>query len=308
MQQRVIVIGSSNTDLVVRGPRLPAPGESLVCQEFYQMQGGKGANQAVAAARLGLEQVTFVCAVGDDDFGKAARASYLRESLDCRYIKTVAGVSTGVALIMVDGQGENSIGVVMGANQHLTPDDIAAIDDETFNRADVLLTCLEMPLETVAASLKRAKNHGLKTVLNPAPAISSESLDELLPMVDVITPNQTEAKVYSAVDGHSPEDAFLAARELRGRGVADVIVTLGSAGCVYVGKDRQQTIPAPCVDAIDSTGAGDTFNGALAVALSEGREIVDAARWACRAGAISVTRKGAQPSLPYREEVLSPEA
>jgi ribokinase len=191
----------------------------------------------------------------------------------------------------------------MGANRHLTPDDVAAIDDETFDQADVLLTCLEMPLETVVASLQRAKRHGLVTILNPAPAIASECIDPLLPMVDLITPNQTEATIYSGIDGHSPEDARLAAQELRRRGAGDVIVTLGSAGCVYVGENMHHMISAPQVEAVDTTGAGDTFNGALAVALSEGRSIVEAARWACIAGAFSVTRKGAQPSLPYREDL-----
>lgn len=309
---RIIVVGSVNTDLVIRGPRLPGPGETVIGGEFYQAAGGKGANQAVAAARAALAPVTFVGAVGDDGLGQAALQRFRSENLICDFLKTVPGEPSGVALILVDETGQNLISVAAGANAHLTVQDLEAIPDEIFAAAKVFLTCLETPLPTVAAGLRRAKQAGLLTVLNPAPACR-EILDAgLLQMVDVLTPNEGEAALLASIaiantdetgDSGDEATAIGAARVLQAQGCRQVIVTRGSAGCLVVANEVTH-IPARNVRAIDATAAGDAFNGALAAALSEGRALCEAAEWATAAAAISVTRRGAQPSLPSRDEIV----
>lgn len=297
---RVVVLGSVNVDLVVRGPRLPRPGETVLGGEFYQAAGGKGANQAVAAARAAREPVTFLAAVGDDDYGRQALENFRRESLVVDYVKTVVGQPTGVALILVNAQGENLISVASGANLSFTPADIDALPDDVFAPGGVFLACLESPLETVARGLQRAKWAGMLTVLNPAPA--NVSALDFAGLVDVITPNEGEAAALAEVSAETDFDASQAARQLQSRGFKNCVVTLGSHGCLVV-EDQATLLAAHAVSAVDATGAGDAFNGALAVALSEGRSLVDAARWANRAGAIAVTRRGAQPSLPRRDEI-----
>jgi ribokinase len=303
---RIIVVGSINTDLVIRGSRLPGPGETVIGGEFYQAAGGKGANQAVAAARAALQPVTFVGAVGDDSLGQAALQRFRSENLICDYLKTVAGEPSGVALILVDEAGQNLISVAAGANAHLTAQDLAAIPEEVFSAASVFLTCLETPLATVAVGLQRARRAGLMTVLNPAPASRDILTAGLLPLVDVLTPNDGEAALLAGIPGDDSGDeaaAVRAARMVQNQGCQHVIVTRGSAGCLVV--DEQVThIPARSVRAVDATAAGDAFNGALAAALSEGRSLCDAAEWATAAAAISVTRRGAQPSLPSRAEIV----
>lgn len=303
----VIVLGSINTDLVVRGPRLPRPGETILGGNFYQAGGGKGANQAVVAARAAREPVLFIAAVGGDLFGRESLERLAVENLDCRFIKTVAGEPSGVALILVDTQGENLISVASGANLLLEPADVDRVSDEVFASARVFLASLETPLETVAHGLSRAKAAGLLTVLNPAPA-AREILDcDLLRQVDVLTPNEVEAAMLSGIEIASAETvdverAVAAARTLQDRGCRAVIVTLGSAGVVVI-EDSVTHIPALRVQAVDATAAGDAFSGALAVALSEGRSLVDAAHWASLAAAIAVSRPGAQPSLATRDEI-----
>jgi ribokinase len=306
-KSRIIVVGSINTDLVIRGPRLPGPGETVIGGEFYQAAGGKGANQAVAAARAALEPVTFVGAVGDDGLGQAALGRFRSENLVCDYLKTVAGEPSGVALILVDETGQNLISVAAGANAHLTEQDLEALPEEVFSAASVFLTCLETPLPTVAVGLRRAKRAGLLTILNPAPACR-EILDAgLLKLVDVLTPNEGEAALLAGTSASHADDeaaAVRAARLLQAQGCQQVIVTRGSAGCLVVAEEVTH-IPAVSVRAIDATAAGDAFNGALAAALSEGRSLCEAAQWANAAAAVSVTRRGAQPSLPSRAEILN---
>jgi ribokinase len=301
---KIIVLGSINTDLVIRGPRLPAPGETVLGGKFYRAHGGKGANQAVAAARLAREPVTFIGAVGDDAFGREALEHFGDENLDVRFVKTVAGQPSGVALILVDQRGENAISVASGANNRLAPGDVDAVPDAVFRAAQVFLVCLETPLDTVARGLRRAREAGLETILNPAPADESILRDGLLALVDVLTPNAGEAAALAGVDAGGPCDALVAARRLREFGCRRCVVTLGSQGCLVVDESGHETPVEGCrVEAVDATAAGDAFNGALAVALAEGRPLVEAARWANRAAAIAVTRPGAQPSLPSRAEV-----
>jgi ribokinase len=306
-QSPIIVLGSINIDLVVRGPRLPVPGQTVIGGEFYQAAGGKGANQAVAAARAALQPVTFIGAVGDDNHGREALERFKSENLVCDFLKVAPGEASGVALILVDEAGQNLISVASGANARLSPEDIDAIPDSIFAGAKVFLTCLETPLATVAHGLRRAKQGGLVTVLNPAPA-SREIIEAgLLKLVDILTPNAGEAALLAGftADGPNAENelnALHAAQTLQGLGCRNVIVTLGSRGCLVV-EEQSQHVPGRAVRAIDATSAGDAFNGALAVALSEGRSLVDAAEWANAAAAISVTRRGAQPSLPWRSEI-----
>jgi ribokinase len=303
----IIVVGSVNTDLVIHGERLPAPGETVLGGEFFQAPGGKGANQAVAAARACRAPVTFVAAVGEDLFGREALERLRAENLVCDYVKTITSQSTGVALILVDINGQNLISVAAGANSHLRPTDLEAIPETVFRAGKVLLTSLETPLDTVTLSLRRARQSGLRTILNPAPAPGDGLTDDLLSLVDVLTPNEIEATwLVGRNSSYGSDDVTSHARDaalqLQRRGCRSVVVTLGAQGCLVA--DREITvIPSRPVTAIDATAAGDAFNGALAVALAEGQSLVDAARWANAAAAISVTRRGAQPSLPQRSEI-----
>jgi len=302
MNSAVLVLGSINTDLVIRSPRLPAPGETVLGGEFYQAGGGKGANQAVAAARAGRGPVTFVAAVGDDDFGSAAHARLASECLVCDFVKVVPGVATGVALIMVDERGENAISVAPGANARLSEADIRSLPESLFREAAVLLASLEVPLPTVLYALERAKQAGIRTILNPAPA--HDGLHEVLGrgLVDVLTPNQAEAVALSGNSINSDQTSREAAQHLIAAGAGAVVLTRAAAGCV-VAEERTIALPAYTVPAVDATAAGDAFSGALAARLAEGESLLNAARWASAAAALSVTRAGAQPSLATRTEI-----
>jgi ribokinase len=301
-QPRIIVVGSVNTDLVIRVPRLPRPGETVLGGEFFQAAGGKGANQAVAAARLAREPVAFFAAVGDDAFGRQSLENLRRENLNLDAVKVVCATSSGVAQIVVDAHGENAIAVASGANAALVPADIDALPAELFSSASVFLTCLETPLDTVVRALERAKRAGLTTVLNPAPAGELVHRTELLELVDVLTPNELEAAELAQAE--PGDDPVTIASQLRQCGARDCIITLGAKGCL-VASDQVELIPGVKVNAVDTTAAGDAFTGALAAALAEGRSLLDAARWANRAAALAVTRRGAQPSLPTRDEIES---
>jgi ribokinase len=300
---RVVVLGSVNVDLVIRGPHLPRPGETVLGGQFYQAAGGKGANQAVAAARAAREPVTFLAAVGDDDYGRQMLANFRRENLVVDHIKKVPDKPTGVALIMVDENGENLISVASGANMSLLPEDVDALPASVFAGPGVFLACLESPLDTVRRGLERAKRGGMTTVLNPAPA--DRAIVELgfARLADVITPNEGEAALLTGMTIANGFDPKSAAAQLQALGFAKCVMTLGAQGCLAAEGDVAELIPGVAVNAIDATGAGDAFNGALAVALSEGRTLAEAARWANRAAAIAVTRLGAQPSLPTRAEI-----
>jgi ribokinase len=299
MRPRVTVVGSSNTDLIVRVERLPRPGETILGGEFLTAPGGKGANQAVAAARLGGE-VTFIARVGLDSFGDESVENFKRDGIITDYVFRDPDSPSGVALIFVGPDGRNMIVVAPGANGRLSPDNIRS-SKKAIASADVLLTQFEIPLDTVSEAISIAFSSGVPVILNPAPAM--EVKDELLRMVTFLTPNETEASILSGIEVREMGSAEKAAKELLRRGVENVIVTLGEEGAVYVREDESRHIPAFKVQAVDTTAAGDVFNGAFACAIASGRSPIDAIRFANKAAAISVTRMGAQPSIPTLEEV-----
>jgi ribokinase len=296
---RVLVVGSSNTDMIVRVPRIPRPGETILGGTFAVAGGGKGANQAVAAARAG-GRVTFVARVGDDVFGGQALAGFEADGLDTRFVRRTPGASSGVALINVDDRGENSISVASGANALLSLDDIAGAR-EAFAGADIVLLQLESPLEAVAAAVRMAAEAGVPVILNPAPARPLD--DALLRGVAVLTPNEHEAAILTGLPVENGSDARMAAIRLRARGPGTVILTLGAKGVFASAPGLESLLPAFAVEPVDTTAAGDVFNGALAVAMAEKRPLADAIRFAQAAAAISVTRPGAQPSAPSRAEI-----
>jgi ribokinase len=299
----IIVLGSVNTDFVVRGHVLPRPGHTVSGGIFFQSPGGKGANQAVAAARAASRPVALIAAVGDDHLGRESLVRLAAEPHLCtEYIRTIANVSSGVALICVDAQGENMISVAPGANLHLRPDDVDGLPDELFRGARVLLTSLESPLETVIRILQRARRHQVTTILNPAPADLQIMDSGVLELVDLVTPNEHELAALTHLPLEDREEMLAAARVLQALGAAAVVVTRGAAGCVVL-TDRPTWVEAVKVIPVDTTAAGDAFNGALAVCLSEGVSLIDAARWANCAAALCVTRRGAQPSLAQREAI-----
>ncbi len=297
--KRILVVGSTNTDMIIRVPRIPRPGETVLGKEFAMAPGGKGANQAVAAARAG-GAVTFVTRLGDDLFGRQALRNFEGDGIDVRFIGLDAASPTGVALINVDDGGENSISVASGANARLSPADIEAASG-AFDTADIVLLQLESPLETVVAATRMARERGVPVVLNPAPARPLD--DALLNEVTVLTPNEHEAGMLSGMVVRDGTGAALAAPRLRERGPDLVVVTLGDKGIYALGDDFEGFMPAFKVIPADTTAAGDVFNGALAVALAEKMSLPDALRFAQAAAAISVTRPGAQPSAPTRAEI-----
>lgn len=293
----IYVTGSSNTDMVVRCATLPKPGETVLGGEFISVQGGKGANQAVAAARLG-GHTRFVCKVGDDANGKQSIGSYKQEGIDTSFICVQKGGVSGVALILVDAQGENCIAVAQGTNAQLMPDDIEPAM-KNVQAGDIVLMQLEIPLETVLYTSKAAKERGAIVILDPAPAPKDGLPDELLKRLDFILPNETETAALTG--SYQPNEA---AEKLSMLGVKNAIITLGKEGCLLRNDDGVQRIAGYSVQAVDSTAAGDAFAGALAVALSELKPLHDAITWAQKAAAVSVTRAGAQPSLPSRDEII----
>jgi ribokinase len=296
---RILVIGSSNTDLTIRLERIPRPGETLLGGQFSTAAGGKGANQAVAAARAGGE-VAFVARVGQDMFGEKALAGFAREGIDVGHVTRDADAPSGVALIFVARDGENSIAVAGGANARLAPGDVKKTES-AFANADRVLMQLEIPLETAQAAAECASRGGVPVILNPAPA--TELPGELLRLVSILTPNETEAQMLTGIAVTDPESAARAAEVLLGRGVETVIITLGSHGAFVAGTFGRELVAGFQVEAVDTTAAGDVFNGALAVALAEGKPLIEAVRFANAAAAISVTRLGAQPSAPHRAEI-----
>lgn len=296
---KIVVVGSSNTDLVVKTTRIPEPGETVLGGTFMMAAGGKGANQAVAAARLGGD-VAFIAKVGADMFGEKAIAGYRKDGLDVSFIASDKSAQSGVALITVDAKGENCIVVAPGANAALSKSDIDTYADEIKN-ADYLLMQLEVPMEVVEYAAEIAYSNGTKVILNPAPAAGLS--DKLLSKLFLITPNRTECQLISGVSIADEKDAEAGADALLKKGVKNVIVTLGSKGALIKNSKETVFVPAHKVKAVDTTAAGDVFNGALTVALSEGKSLSDAARFATKASAVSVTRMGAQPSIPHRSEI-----
>lgn len=295
----IIVIGSSNTDMVIRSPRIPVPGETIIGGSFFTNPGGKGANQAVAAARLG-GKVVFVTRTGNDSFGKESFDGFRREGIDLTYASIDPLHPSGVALITVDDKGENTIVVASGANSMLTPDVFEA-KLPPMDSHDTMLLQLEIPMDTVIRGAAYARQQNARVILNPAPAC--ELTDDLLKNVSIITPNETEASFLSRVPVKGKDSAARAASLLQRRGPKTVIITLGSQGAIVLDGHELYPVPAPSVTAVDTTAAGDVFNGALAVGLAEGIPLDQAVEFACKAAAISVTRQGAQSSAPYRKEV-----
>ncbi len=292
---RVIVVGSSNTDMIIRADRLPAPGETVLGGDLVMAAGGKGANQAVAAARAGAA-VTFVARVGQDLFGAAALQNFQREGLDTRYVTQDTDAPSGVALIVVGPRGQNLIAVAPGANSRLSPAEVESATP-AFAEAQVVVMQLEIPVETVLAAAQAGRAVGATVILNPAPA---QSLPHALyTAVDILTPNETEAALLTGEQ--TPEEA---ATTLLKQGLKTVIVTLGEVGVLAAtAPDHLRRIPGFTVEAVDATAAGDAFNGGLAAALARGQALEAAVRYAQAVAALSVTRLGAQPSLPTGTEV-----
>ncbi|MGC3946325.1 MAG: ribokinase [Chryseolinea sp.] len=297
--KRIIVVGSSNTDMVIKTESFPKPGETLLGGEFFLFPGGKGANQAVAAARLGGD-VTFIAKTGNDIFGEKSRAQFTKEGIVTDYIHVDEKQPSGVALITVDSKGENTIVVAAGSNGTLGSDEVKNAATR-FNSESIVLMQLEIPLDTVIYAAALAKSKNATVILNPAPARALP--DELLSNVNIITPNRTESETLSGIKVTDTASATAAAKWFRNKGISTVIVTLGQQGAFVFDDRGGRMIEAPQVSAVDSTAAGDIFNGALAVALSEGVDIDKAVTLANQAAALSVTRMGAQSSAPYKHEL-----
>jgi ribokinase len=297
----VTVVGSLNMDLVARSPRMPQPGETLAGHAFAQVPGGKGGNQAVAAARLGA-QVTMLGCVGPDANGAQLRAGLEAEGIDCGALETSESTPTGVALIIVADSGQNSIVIIAGSNGEVTPETVAR-HEVALAQAEVVICQLETPPDSVHAALTAAQRLGKTVILNPAPATGPLPADWLA-LVDYLIPNELEASTLTGLPVSSVEEAKAAASALRRAGARNVIVTIGAQGVVAaLGDADPEHFDAPRVKAVDTTAAGDTFIGGFAAEVSRGAEIGDAIRFAQRAAAISVTREGAQPSIPGRAEV-----
>ncbi len=298
-RQKIIVIGSSNTDMVLKSSYLPLPGETVLGGKFNMNPGGKGANQAVAAARLGGD-VIFIARVGNDLFGKQAVDGFKNHGIDTRFVTKDEDEASGVALIMVDEKGENSIAVALGANGTLYRNHLEPALEEIKNSAFVL-TQLESPLQTIEFLGQLAKEHNLKLVLNPAPA--QHLSDGLLSSLYMITPNEIEAELLSGIKVVDEDSAKSAATVLRQKGVNIVIITMGSKGAYVLSNDLDALVPSQKVKVVDTTAAGDTFNGALVVALAEGMDLKSAIEFANRAAAYAVGILGAQTSAPLRKDI-----
>lgn len=302
---RIVVVGSMNMDLVARMNRLPRPGETVSGESFQTVPGGKGANQAVAAARLGAH-VTMIARVGDDDFGAILKRNLISDGINTDPIFVTRDCSSGVALIGVDSSGANSITVIPGANGRLSVGDVVS-SHRMIESANALVIQLETPIETIAAAVEIAQGSGVLTILDPAPAPSSpEGLPIRLMSADVISPNQTEAEALTGIGVTGWDSARLAALELRHRGARNIVMKLGELGAFVLCEDgTTHEIAASPIAVVDTTAAGDAFTAALAVAMCEGRSLHEATRWGVMAGTLACTRFGAQPAMPSRPELES---
>lgn len=313
-EKRILVVGSINIDFVVKADRLPKPGESVVGTEFFQAFGGKGANQAVGISRLNGPPVSFVGAVGKDSLGDQAIASLLDAGIDCRFVTQIPELSSGVALIMLDKNGENCITAAPGANSAVDEYVIGSLPDELFRSSQLIVVCQEIPVEAIVVLVERAKLFQVPVQFNPAPPNERLKDADILQYIEYLTPNETEVE---ALTGRpiQPEDLDESARsaisDLRNLGARSIAITLGANGC-YVFDEQTMSHPdqalllrPPKVDAVDTTAAGDAFNAGLAVATCCGKSFVEACRWANRVAATSVTRKGAQPSMPTQNELVN---
>jgi ribokinase len=299
MSSRIVVVGSSNTDMIIKVPHVPMPGETIIGGTFSTAAGGKGANQAVAAARAGGD-VTFVARVGEDMFGEQAKDGFIKDNINVDHVLSDKDAPSGVALIFVGEDGENSIAVASGANANLSPSDVESAGDAILS-ADILIMQLETPLETVQKAASIASEKGVKVILNPAPAC--ELSDDILSHVSILTPNESEAELLTGIKVESEKDAAAAADALMAKGIQTVIVTMGPKGAFVVTADCKELVGGFTVKAVDATAAGDVFNGTLAVAMAEGKPLEEAVKFANAAAALSVTKLGAQPSAPTRAEI-----
>lgn len=297
--KRIIVIGSSNTDMVIKTEKIPMPGETILGGTFLMNPGGKGANQAVAASRLG-GKVTFIAKIGDDLFGNQTTGILKKEGIDTSYIVKDSELPSGIALITVDEEGENSIVVAPGSNHNLMVQDIDN-DILTGDKFKVMLLQLEIPLMTAEYAALTAAESGIKVILNPAPA--QKLHDYLLRHIWLITPDESEVEILTGIKVHNQFTAEAAATSLLKRGVKNVIITMSAKGAFVKSEDFTEMFPGIQVKAVDTTGAGDVFNAALAVATAEGKGLRDAVIFANKAASICVTRMGAQASAPYRKEI-----
>ncbi len=297
--KKLAVLGSINADHILNVQEFPRPGETITGQGYRISFGGKGANQAVAAGRSGAD-ITFIACVGEDDVGRQVRRQLEQDNIDVAPVEAITGTHTGVAMIFVNGHGENVIAIDAGANAAVTPAYLNKYRQRIVE-ADALLMQLETPLETIVAAAALAKEHGTTVALNPAPAQALP--DELLSRIDIITPNETEAERLTGIAVTGEEEANRAAAALHAKGIRTVIITLGSRGAWVSVEGEGQLVKGFRVEPVDTIAAGDTFNGAMMTALLEGRVLLDAVRFGHAAAAIAVTRPGAQPSVPWRKEI-----
>lgn len=298
-KSKLVVLGSVNVDHVLSVNQFPRPGETLLGSHYQIAFGGKGANQAVAAGRSGAD-ISFIAAVGQDDVGDRIRQQLVQDNIDVSSMEIIKSINTGVALIFVNADGENSIGISAGANAAVTPEYMNKYRQQIIE-ADALLTQLEIPIETVLAAAKLAKESATLVILNPAPAQSLS--DELLALIDLITPNETEAERLTGIAVKDEADAQKAAAILHTKGIETVIITLGSRGAWVSVNGQGERVCGYKVSVVDTIAAGDTFNGALVTALLEGQPLISAIKFAQAAAAVAVTRAGAQPSVPWRHEI-----
>ncbi|MBN7766705.1 ribokinase [Pectobacterium brasiliense] len=296
---KLVVLGSINADHILNLEQFPRPGETVIGEQYSVAFGGKGANQAVAAGRSGAD-IAFIACVGEDDIGTRICQQLSKDNIDVSAVEAISGETTGVALIFVNADAENMIAINAGANATVTPDYLHRHQQHIID-ASALLMQLESPLETVIAAAKLAHEHQTKVILNPAPA--RELPDELLSLVNMITPNETEAQFLTGITVETEDDAARAAQVLHDKGIETVLITLGSRGVWLSENGQGQRIPGYRVKAVDTIAAGDTFNGALVTALLENKPMSSAVKFAHAAAAIAVTRRGAQPSVPWREEI-----
>jgi len=296
--KHIVVVGSANMDLIMRVSRLPKPGESLIGSKFMTAHGGKGANQAVAAARLGAN-VTFVGCVGNDAFGDLQREGFLKEGINVDYLKTSTASPTGTALILLTDSGQNAIVVAPAANHDVLSADIEGLRD-LFSQTDMLISQLEIPLDTVMSSFGMARSAGVFSILDAGPAQTVPL--GLLVAADLVSPNETEAEALTGIEVNSVDTARHAAARLLEMGVKHVVMKLGEKGCLYLGEEEIY-VPAFSIDAVDTTAAGDAFTGALGVAWGS-IPLREALQFANAAGALAATVQGAQPSMPTREALF----
>jgi len=296
---KIVVVGSSNTDMIIQVERMPEPGETIIGGQFSMAAGGKGANQAVAAARAGGD-VSFIACVGADMFGRQAIQGFIDEGIQVDYVFRDKDGLSGIALIFVDKKGENSIAVASGANAKLSPEHIEKAKT-VISSANVLIMQLETPLETVRKAAQIGADYGITIILNPAPACPLD--DVLFGKISILTPNETEAELLTGVKVFDLKSAEQAATFLLNKGIETVLLTLGAKGVFVANSEIRELVPGFKVKTVDTTAAGDVFNGALAVALGEELPLLEAVRFANAAAALSVTKLGAQPSAPNREAI-----